>query len=52
MTRIAVLRRTCFAGSHIVTAAAARGRQVTAYSRNTPETPVDGVTDVTHPARA
>lgn len=44
MTRIAVLGGTGYAGSNIVRAAAARGHQVTAYSRTAPEQPLDGVT--------
>jgi hypothetical protein len=38
--------------SHIVTAAAARGHEVTASSRHAPEMPVDGVTYVHAPGRA
>ncbi|MFD1713168.1 NAD(P)-dependent oxidoreductase [Amnibacterium flavum] len=44
MARITVLGGTGYAGGHIVQEAAARGHQVTSYSRNAPENPVDGVT--------
>jgi putative NADH-flavin reductase len=53
MARITVLGGTGYAGSNIVREAAARGHQVTSYSRNAPAQPVEGVThvsaDVTHP---
>lgn len=44
MARITVLGGTGYAGSHIVAVAAERGHDVTAFSRNTPEAPVAGVT--------
>jgi uncharacterized protein YbjT (DUF2867 family) len=43
MARITVLGGTGYAGGHIVAAAAARGHEVTSYSRNLPDSPVDGV---------
>lgn len=43
MTTISVLGGTGYAGAFIVSEAAARGHQVTAWSRNAPATPVDGV---------
>lgn len=42
--RIKVLGGTGYAGSHIVREAAARGHEVTSYSRNLPTEPVEGVT--------
>lgn len=54
MARITVLGGTGYAGSNIVREATARGHLVTAYSRHTPEQPVEGVTyvaaDVSDPA--
>ena len=44
MTRIVVLGGTGYAGGHIVQEAAARGHQVTSWSRTAPSSPVDGVT--------
>jgi putative NADH-flavin reductase len=53
MARITVLGGTGYAGSNIVREAAARGHQVTSYSRHAPEQEVAGVThvsaDVSHP---
>ena len=46
MTRITVLGGTGYAGHHIVTEAAARGHEVTSYSRSEPTEKVDGVTYV------
>jgi uncharacterized protein len=43
MSRITVLGGTGYAGSAIVAEAAARGHEVTAFSRSLPETPVPGV---------
>jgi putative NADH-flavin reductase len=44
MSRIVVIGGTGYAGSAIATEAAARGHQVTAFSRSTPAEPLDGVT--------
>lgn len=44
MARITVLGGTGYAGSHLVREAAARGHQVTSFSRTLPEQPVEGVT--------
>ncbi|MFC8597123.1 NAD(P)-dependent oxidoreductase [Isoptericola sp. NPDC057191] len=44
MTRITVLGGTGYAGSAIVREAAARGHEVTAFSRSAPADPVPGVT--------
>jgi putative NADH-flavin reductase len=53
MARITVLGGTGYAGSNIAREAAARGHQVTSYSRNAPAEPIEGVThvaaDVSHP---
>ena len=46
MARITVLGGTGYAGHHIVTEAAARGHEVTSYSRSEPTEKVDGVTYV------
>lgn len=46
MARITVLGGTGYAGSNIVREAVARGHQVTAYSRSSPEQPVEGATYV------
>ena len=46
MARIAVIGGTGYAGSHIVTEAAARGHEVISFSRNAPSAPVPGVTYV------
>ncbi|MFD3443461.1 NAD(P)-dependent oxidoreductase [Microbacteriaceae bacterium 4G12] len=46
MARITVLGGTGYAGNHIVTEAAARGHEVTSYSRSEPTEKVDGVTYV------
>jgi len=46
MARITVLGGTGYAGSHIVREAAARGHDVTSYSRSEPTDRVDGVTYV------
>ena len=46
MSRITVLGGTGYAGSAVVAEAAARGHQVTAFSRSLPTEPVDGVTHV------
>jgi putative NADH-flavin reductase len=46
MARITVLGGTGYAGNHIVTEAAARGHEVTSYSRSEPSEKVDGVTYV------
>lgn len=43
MARITVLGGTGYAGSNIVTTAAAKGHQVVSYSRNPPSEPVAGV---------
>jgi putative NADH-flavin reductase len=43
MSRIVVIGGTGYAGSAIVAEAAARGHQVTAFSRSAPAEPVDGV---------
>jgi len=43
MTRIAVLGGTGYTGEHVVREAAARGHEVTAYSRHAPERPIEGV---------
>ena len=43
MARIAVLGGTGYTGGHVVREAASRGHHVTAYSRNAPEAPVEGV---------
>ncbi len=43
MTRITVLGGTGYAGRNIVRVAAERGHTVTAYSRNEPASPVEGV---------
>jgi putative NADH-flavin reductase len=43
MARIAVLGGTGYTGGNIVREAASRGHHVTAYSRNAPESPVEGV---------
>lgn len=43
MTRITVIGGTGYTGSAIVAAAAARGHEVTSYSRNLPADPVEGV---------
>jgi putative NADH-flavin reductase len=47
MARITVLGGTGYAGGHIVREAAARGHDVTSYSRSEPAEPVEGVTYVT-----
>jgi putative NADH-flavin reductase len=47
MTSIAIIGGTGYAGSHIARDAAARGLDVTAVSRSTPEAPVAGTTHVT-----
>lgn len=44
MAKITVVGGTGYAGSHIVQAAAARGHEVTAYSRTLPEAQLPGVT--------
>ena len=46
MSRITVLGGTGYAGSAVVAEAAARGHQVTAFSRSLPAEPVPGVTYV------
>jgi putative NADH-flavin reductase len=46
MSRITVLGGTGYAGSAVVAEAAARGHQVTAFSRSVPTAPVPGVTYV------
>jgi len=46
MSRIVVIGGTGYAGSAIVAEAAARGHEVTAFSRSLPDDPVDGVTYV------
>jgi uncharacterized protein len=46
MSRITVIGGTGYAGSAIVAEAAARGHQVTAFSRAVPDAPVEGVTYV------
>ncbi|MFI5845043.1 NAD(P)-dependent oxidoreductase [Catenuloplanes sp. NPDC051500] len=46
MSRITVIGGTGYAGSAIVAEAAARGHQVTAFSRSAPDAPVQGVTYV------
>jgi putative NADH-flavin reductase len=46
MAKITVLGGTGYAGHHIVTEAAARGHEVTSYSRSEPTEKVDGVTYV------
>ena len=46
MSRITVLGGTGYAGSAIVTEAAARGHEVTSFSRSLPAAPVEGVTYV------
>lgn len=46
MTTIAVLGGTGYAGRHIVAEAAARGHEVTSYSRSPEETPISSVTYV------
>jgi putative NADH-flavin reductase len=43
MSRIVVIGGTGYAGSAVVAEAAARGHQVTAFSRSLPDTPVEGV---------
>ncbi|QTE30143.1 NAD(P)-dependent oxidoreductase [Pengzhenrongella sicca] len=43
MARIVVLGGTGYTGSHLVRAAAARGHEVTSYSRTAPAAPVAGV---------
>ncbi|WP_187994887.1 NAD(P)-dependent oxidoreductase [Schaalia sp. JY-X159] len=43
MARITVIGGTGYAGSNVVREAAARGHQVTSYSRKAPEQPVAGV---------
>lgn len=47
MTNITVLGGTGYAGGNIARAAAARGHQVTAFSRTAPAEPTPGVTTVT-----
>ena len=47
MTRITVLGGTGYTGTNIVREALARGLEVTAVARNTPASPVEGVTYVT-----
>ncbi|WP_375388662.1 NAD(P)-dependent oxidoreductase [uncultured Amnibacterium sp.] len=43
MTRITVLGGTGYTGANLLRAAVARGHDVTSYSRNPPEAPIDGV---------
>lgn len=43
MARISVFGGTGYAGSNIAAEAARRGHQVTSFSRNLPEQPIDGV---------
>lgn len=47
MAKITILGGTGYAGSNLVTAAAAAGHEVTLFSRSLPEAQVDGVTYVT-----
>ncbi|WP_282858473.1 NAD(P)-dependent oxidoreductase, partial [Pseudoclavibacter helvolus] len=47
MAKITILGGTGYAGSNLVTAAAAAGHEVTSFSRSLPEAQVDGVTYVT-----
>lgn len=42
--RITVLGGTGYAGSHVVAEAVKRGHEVVSFSRNAPDTPVDGAT--------
>ncbi|WP_022884057.1 NAD(P)-dependent oxidoreductase [Glaciibacter superstes] len=46
MSRITVIGGTSYAGSAIVAEAAARGHEVTAYSRSLPDSPIPNVTYV------
>jgi putative NADH-flavin reductase len=43
MSRIVVIGGTGYAGAHIAREAVSRGHQVTAVSRNAPDSPIDGV---------
>lgn len=47
MTRIVVLGGTGYAGSAIASEAAARGHEVTVFSRNAPSAPIDNVVSLT-----
>lgn len=51
MTRIHVLGGTGYAGRHVVAEAAARGHQVTSYSRSAPKESVPGVDYVAAPVQ-
>lgn len=51
MTRIHVLGGTGYAGRHVVAEAAARGHQVTSYSRGAPKESVPGVQYVAAPVQ-
>jgi uncharacterized protein len=44
MTRISIVGGTGYAGGHIAREAAARGHEVTSWSRHEPTEPIDGVT--------